>query len=61
MDALKLHPKRCQSGCSNQNNVPGPADLSLRESTEIEQLIGKKLRMAQYKIHRLILDHLNNL
>ena len=32
----------------NQNNVPDPAGIFLRESAEIEQLIGTKLRMAQY-------------
>ena len=31
-----------------QKIVPDPADLSLQESAEIEQLIGTKLRMAQY-------------
>jgi len=33
----------------NQNNVPNPADISLRESAETEKQIGTKLRMAQYK------------
>ena len=33
----------------NQNNVPNPADISLRESAETEKRIGTKLRMAQYK------------
>ena len=32
----------------NHDNVPDPTDLSLRVSVELEQLIGTKLRMAQY-------------
>ena len=32
----------------NKNNAPDPTDLSLRESSEIEQIMGTKLRMAQY-------------
>ena len=31
-----------------QNNVPGTADLSLRELAEIDQMIGTKLWMAQF-------------
>ena len=43
----------------NQNNNPDPADLSLRESTDIDRPIGTKLRMALYqresaKIYQLI-------
>ena len=34
----------------NHNNVTDPTYLSLRESAEIEQLIGTKLRIAQYVI-----------
>ena len=31
-----------------QNNVLDPANLSLRQSAEVDQMIGTKLRLAQY-------------
>ena len=39
----------------NRNNVPDPADITLREGAEIEQLSGAKLRMAQYLYHAFLL------
>ena len=45
----------CQKNVNSpfkQNNVPHPAGLSRLESAEIEQLIGKKLRMAQFVVCR---------